>query len=70
MLATHTQELLRHRNRTLAKSFYRQLKSEGLTHEQLCAKIVSERAEQRLLRDPDELRRRRRRRRQDAVESE
>ena len=35
MLATHTQELLRHRNRTLAKSFYRQLKSEGLTHEQI-----------------------------------
>ena len=35
MLATHTQELLRPRNRTLAKSFYRQLKSEGLTHEQI-----------------------------------
>lgn len=35
MLATHTQELLRHRNRTLAKSFYRQLKTEGLSHEQI-----------------------------------
>ena len=35
MLATHTQELLRHRNRTLAKSFYRQLKSEGFSHEQI-----------------------------------
>ncbi|MFK7928487.1 MAG: hypothetical protein AB8H79_09870 [Myxococcota bacterium] len=35
MLATHTQDLLRHRNRTLAKSFYRQLKTEGLTHEQI-----------------------------------
>lgn len=35
MLASHTQELIRHRNKTLAKSFYRQLKSEGLTHEQI-----------------------------------
>jgi hypothetical protein len=35
MLATHTHELLRHRNRTLAKSFYRQLKSEGFSHEQI-----------------------------------
>ncbi len=35
MFATPTQELLRHRNRTIAKSFYRQLKTEGLTHEQI-----------------------------------
>ena len=35
MLASHTQELILHRNKTLAKSFYRQLKSEGLTHEQI-----------------------------------
>lgn len=35
MLATHTHELLRHRNQTLAKSFYRQLKAEGFNHEQI-----------------------------------
>jgi len=35
MLATHTEELLRNRNRTIAKSFYRQLKTEGLSHEQI-----------------------------------
>ena len=35
MLATHTDTLLRHRNRTIAKSFYRQLKTEGLSHEQI-----------------------------------
>jgi hypothetical protein len=28
-------ELLRHRNRTVAKSFYRQLKTEGFSHEQI-----------------------------------
>ena len=27
--------LLRNRNRTVAKSFYRQLRSEGFTHEQI-----------------------------------
>jgi hypothetical protein len=35
MLATHNEALLRHRNRTIAKSFYRQLKTEGLSHEQI-----------------------------------
>jgi hypothetical protein len=35
MLATHTQQLLRHRNKTVAKSFYRQLKTEGFSHEQI-----------------------------------
>lgn len=35
MVATHTQELIRSRNRTIAKSFYRQLKTEGLSHEQI-----------------------------------
>lgn len=35
MLAAHTEELLRSRNRTIAKSFYRQLKTEGLSHEQI-----------------------------------
>lgn len=35
MLATHTEDLLRSRNRTIAKSFYRQLKTEGLSHEQI-----------------------------------
>jgi dsDNA-specific endonuclease/ATPase MutS2 len=28
-------ELLRHRNKSVAKSFYRQLKSEGFSHEQI-----------------------------------
>lgn len=28
-------ELLRHRNKAVAKSFYRQLKSEGFSHEQI-----------------------------------
>ncbi|TVQ91385.1 MAG: hypothetical protein EA397_10020 [Deltaproteobacteria bacterium] len=35
MVATHNQELIRNRNRTLAKSFYRKLKTEGLSHEQI-----------------------------------
>jgi hypothetical protein len=35
MVATPTPDLMRHRNRTLAKSFYRQLKSEGFSHEQI-----------------------------------
>lgn len=34
--ATKTAEgLLNHRNRTVAKSFYRQLRSEGYSHEQI-----------------------------------
>lgn len=38
MLATETAPspaLLRNRNRTVAKSFYRHLRSEGFTHEQI-----------------------------------
>ena len=35
MVATPSQDLMRNRNRTLAKSFYRQLKSEGFSHEQI-----------------------------------
>jgi hypothetical protein len=40
MLATthtpsSTKNLLRNRNRTIAKSFYRQLKTEGFSHEQI-----------------------------------
>ena len=30
-----TKTLLRNRNRTVAKSFYRQLKTEGFSHEQI-----------------------------------
>jgi len=30
-----TKNLLRNRNRTVAKSFYRQLKTEGFSHEQI-----------------------------------
>jgi hypothetical protein len=32
---TSTTSLLRNRNRTVAKSFYRQLKTEGFSHEQI-----------------------------------
>ncbi len=32
---TDIQQLYQNRNRTLARSFYRQLKSEGFTHEQI-----------------------------------
>ncbi len=38
MLAADTSTspaLLRHRNRAVAKSFYRQLRAEGFTHEQI-----------------------------------
>lgn len=37
MLNTETtsNELLRNRNKTVAKSFYRQLKTEGFSHEQI-----------------------------------
>lgn len=35
MLATTTQSLTRHRNKAVAKSFYRQLRSEGFSHEQI-----------------------------------
>lgn len=33
--ATQHHELLRNRNKTVAKSFYRQLKTEGFSHEQI-----------------------------------
>jgi len=33
--ASSTKSLLRNRNRTVAKSFYRQLKTEGFSHEQI-----------------------------------
>ncbi|HHO54537.1 MAG TPA: hypothetical protein ENK18_27610 [Deltaproteobacteria bacterium] len=32
---TSTPELLRNRNKAVAKSFYRQLKSEGFSHDQI-----------------------------------
>lgn len=37
MLATHATapQLLTHRNRAVAKSFFRQLRSEGFSHEQI-----------------------------------
>jgi hypothetical protein len=37
MLATHnpTPQLLSHRNKAVAKSFYRQLRGEGFSHEQI-----------------------------------
>ena len=35
MLATNPQTLARHRNQVVAKSFYRQLRNEGFTHEQI-----------------------------------
>lgn len=37
MNATHhaPDDLLRHRNKAVAKSFYRQLKTEGFSHEQI-----------------------------------
>jgi hypothetical protein len=35
MLATNPQTLARHRNRVVAKSFYRQLRNEGFSHEQI-----------------------------------
>ncbi|MEQ1570561.1 MAG: hypothetical protein ABMA64_33330 [Myxococcota bacterium] len=37
MLTQHTEsnDLLRNRNKAVAKSFYRQLKTEGFSHEQI-----------------------------------
>ena len=36
MLATHSNDqLLNNRNKTVAKSFYRQLRTEGFSHEQI-----------------------------------
>ncbi|MBW1688724.1 MAG: hypothetical protein JRS35_27145 [Deltaproteobacteria bacterium] len=35
MLATNPQTLARHRNQVVAKSFFRQLRNEGFTHEQI-----------------------------------
>ena len=35
MTYTPAENLLQNRNRTVAKSFYRQLKSEGFTHQQI-----------------------------------
>jgi pyruvate-formate lyase-activating enzyme len=36
MLATHSEyQLLNNRNKTVAKSFYRQLRTEGFSHEQI-----------------------------------
>ncbi len=37
MLATHpaSNQLLSHRNKAVAKSFYRQLRGEGFSHEQI-----------------------------------
>lgn len=35
MVASHPEQLSRHRNKVVAKSFYRQLRSEGFSHEQI-----------------------------------
>jgi len=35
MTQPQTQDLYEHRNKCVAKSFYRQLKTEGFTHEQI-----------------------------------
>ena len=35
MVANNPQNLERHRNRVVAKSFYRQLRNEGFSHEQI-----------------------------------
>ena len=35
MVARKSDALLRNRNRTVAKAFYRQLKDEGFSHEQI-----------------------------------
>ena len=35
MTYEHTEELYLHRNKSVAKSFYRQLKGEGFTHQQI-----------------------------------
>lgn len=35
MLDNDNQSLLSHRNRSVAKSFYRQLRNEGFSHEQI-----------------------------------
>jgi len=35
MTQPHTEDLYQNRNRTVARSFYRQLKSEGFTHQQI-----------------------------------
>ena len=35
MTQTHSQDLYQNRNKCVAKSFYRQLKTEGFTHEQI-----------------------------------
>ena len=35
MVASHPEQLNRHRNKVVAKSFYRQLRSEGFSHEQI-----------------------------------
>ena len=35
MVTAPTESLVRHRNRVVAKSFYRQLRSEGFSHEQI-----------------------------------
>jgi len=35
MVTAPQQNLVRHRNRVVAKSFYRQLRSEGFSHEQI-----------------------------------
>ena len=34
-MRTETQPLLQHRSKVVARSFYRQLRSEGFTHEQV-----------------------------------
>jgi len=34
-MSPHAQQLLRNRNKSVAKSLYRQLRSEGFTHEQI-----------------------------------
>ena len=35
MTYEHSEELYLHRNKSVAKSFYRQLKGEGFTHQQI-----------------------------------
>lgn len=35
MTYEHTEDLYLHRNKSVAKSFYRQLKGEGFTHQQI-----------------------------------
>ena len=35
MMTNHSPELLRNRNKTVAKTFYRHLRTEGFSHEQI-----------------------------------